>query len=172
MTQHAVLPPGRRPGPSAEPLRVEAVQERFENAYHRTQYEFVQFFTEHLVDCARSFDQDFDQMLVMAVLGQRRLEGALGGLPADPPELDRVCMTASRIADVTGLPRETVRRKLLALKARGWIENDPQRGWYIASSGDRVPARDAFGEFAKRFSKRLAKLHVRLSHIVQDGPGG
>ena len=145
--------------------RVSDVQARIEAAYYPVQYAFVQFFTEHLVDLVDSFDGDLTQMLVLAVLGQRRLESQFDG--HDQSQCGTACMSASRIADVLHLPRQTVNRKLAALKARGWIDNNPQKGWYIVGDTKNAPAKDAFSEFEKRFNKRLARLYIQLRHELQ-----
>ncbi len=159
----------RRAAAVQEQPGVEAVRKSIAASYVRVQYEFVQFFTEHVVDSARGFDHDLEQMVVMAVLGQRMLQTALPGLGPEMEEHNRVSMTASRIADVTGLLRETVRRKLVTLSRRGWIAHDPRHGWHVVAAADgSSPARDAFSDFELRFQRRLARLYVRLSAIIQS----
>jgi hypothetical protein len=145
--------------------RVFEVQKRIEASYHPVQYAFVQFFTEHLVDLVDSFDGDLTQMLVLAVLGQRRLESEFDGI--DQSQCGKACMSASRIADVLHLPRQTVNRKLAALKARGWVENHPRNGWYVVGDASQAPAKEAFTEFQERFNKRLARLYVQLRQELQ-----
>lgn len=125
--------------PMNNSLRVSEVQARIEASYYPIQFAFVQFFTEHLVDLVDSFEGDLTQMLVLAVLGQRRLESQFDG--HDESKCGKACMSASRIADVLHLPRQTVNRKLAALKARGWIDNHPQKGWYIVGDTTHAPAK-------------------------------
>lgn len=109
-------------------------------------------------------------MLVLAVLGQRRLEAHAQGYATTEENPARTSMTASRIADVTRMPRETVRRKLIALQARGWIRNDPAHGWYVAGPLGGSPARQALSDHEKRFFRRLARLHVSLCNILETQP--
>jgi biotin operon repressor len=146
-------------------LRVSEVQTRIEASYFPVQYAFVQFFTEHLVDLVDSFEGDLTQMLVLAVLGQRRLESQFDG--HDESQCGKACMSASRIADVLHLPRQTVNRKLAALKAKGWIDNHPQKGWYIVGDTTSAPAKEAFSDFEKRFNRRLARLYIQLRQELQ-----
>lgn len=153
-----------KPTPSNSP-RVSEVQARIEACYYPVQYAFVQFFTEHLVDLVDSFEGDLTQMLVLAVLGQRRLESQFDG--HDENQCGKACMSASRIADVLHLPRQTVNRKLAALKARGWIDNHPQKGWYIVGDATHAPAKEAFSEFEERFNNRLARLYIQLRQELQ-----
>jgi hypothetical protein len=146
---------------SAAKDRVEEMQVRIEAAYYPVQYAFVQFFTEHLAELVVAFDNDLTEVLVLAVIGQRRLEAREKGF--DESHRGRICLTASRIADITHLPRQTVNRKLAKLKARGWIDNDPKHGWFIVGQGRQAPAREALSDFERRFAARLARMYVRLS---------
>ena len=111
---------------------IDALAAAFMGTYLETQYHYVQFLTEHLADCAAAFGGDIDCMLVLAVLGQRRLD--LARQEADPadPDPSRIAMSAVRIAEVSGIPRETVRRKLATCRERGWVSRHPRYGWHIS----------------------------------------
>ena len=101
----------------------------------------VENLTWLLIQCRRHFDGDLDRFLVLAVIGDRTLAsknvrenftihdlGRLGKdqVPAEPINLQS-------ISDFSGIPRETVRRKLRELMARGWIERD-ERGNFRATN--------------------------------------
>ena len=85
--------------------------------------------TRFLITCRRSFGGDLDLFLVLAVIGdrtfsQRHADPGLDygtfksrGAPETPP-LD---INLRSIAAFSGIPRETVRRKLAELERRGWI---------------------------------------------------
>lgn len=85
-------------------------------------------FNDLLIECRRHFDGDMDQMLILSIIGERTLtpERARGLSYGDflqgrrSPGLPRRINTQS-IADCTGIPRETVRRKLRVLIDRGWV---------------------------------------------------
>jgi hypothetical protein len=159
---------GERDNPDDK--RIEATADAFASSYLETQYHYVQFLTEHLADCAAAFEGDLDSVLIMAVLGQRRLTVARedpGSHQADP---SRVAMSVLRIADVTGIPRETVRRKLEGLRRKGWIERHPRFGWYIAGTHGESPAREDFRDLETRSYRRLARLHLRLTEILGRPP--
>ncbi len=69
--------------------------------YH---YGFVEFVSEHLADLSRGFGGDLRAMLILAVIGQVRIAAVTQqarGLPARDEESG---ITASRLADVTGIP--------------------------------------------------------------------
>ena len=84
-----------------------------------------------LVTLRDDFNGDLDAMLVLLTvsLGTERrnwVEGLLG--QAEQAGAVRVTNTLS-IAHATGIPRETVRRKLDAMEAKGWVARDDARNW-------------------------------------------
>ncbi|MCF1710990.1 hypothetical protein L0V05_19445 [Tabrizicola sp. J26] len=149
--------------------RVEQVMGRFRAAYLDTQYHYVQFLTEHMVDCAASFDGDLEAMLLLAVLGQRRLEEARNSTHPEQPDPARTAMTTMRIADVTGIPRETVRRKLASFERKGWISHHPGLGWSIAGQRNSSEVQTALADLEERSFRRLARLYLLLSQVLEDG---
>jgi hypothetical protein len=138
----------------------------FVDDYLMMQYAFVQFFADHLADVSRVFEADLQSVLVLAIIGQMELEARIrsrfdgqGGMPPDalvgrPPRIN-----ASSLAAVTGIPRETVRRKLEGLAQRGWVERDSGGLWHIKTEGpDRVPVRRELGEIDRRQMERVSRL--------------
>ena len=86
-----------------------------------------------LVVLRRLFDGDLDTMLVLLTL-------AVGVESDDWPEaLLAELRGASRhrptntqsIADATGIPRESVRRKLAALQSKGWVTRNDGGAWEL-----------------------------------------
>ncbi len=92
----------------------------------------VASFVDLLIVLRREFDGDLDMMLILAVIGDRRvLQQALskdvsyerlGRTPL--PASQNVTINVLSIASFIGMPRETVRRKVAALIERGWIERE------------------------------------------------
>lgn len=101
----------------------------------------------------RDFGGDRDRMPILAVIGEREL--ARRACPREP-RLARLGRTgvggparggidAHSLADGTGIPRETVRRKVSALAARGRVERDEAGGLHpseraAADLGARIDA--------------------------------
>jgi hypothetical protein len=145
----------------------------FRDNYFVMQYDFVQFFVEHLADVSRTFGTDLQSVLVLAVVGQMELQARIrsnflhdGEMPAGvlvgaPPRIN-----ASSIAEVTGIPRETVRRKLEGLASRGWVARDESGVWHIAVSGpDMSPVRRELTELDRRQQERVSRF-LGLMHTL------
>jgi hypothetical protein len=132
------------------------------------QYEFVQMFTEHLTDCWQVFDGDLAEMIVLAILGQAQL-GALRR-DKEPFDLDANFraqgMTASRLSDVSKIPRQTVRRKLLRMEEKGWIVQTLEGSWVLAVKDGRAPVRDELDGLHTRGVARAKKLVANLKPHV------
>lgn len=89
----------------------------------------VAAFAELLITLRRQFRGDLDLLLVLAIVGSRSLparridgvsyEDFANGQKRDVPESP---INLQSVADCTGIPRETVRRKVRGLEALGWIE--------------------------------------------------
>lgn len=161
--------------------RVEEVKAAFRDDYRAYQYRFVEFFIEHLSDVSRAFRGDLQAMIVLALVGQVQMRATRAAVQAglDPREIpaERVSITASRIADVTSIPRETVRRKLSLLGRKGWIRRNAGGSWRLAvGHGGDVPARADLAEVDARAIERVARLFRDLESIVAEQvaarPGG
>lgn len=89
--------------------------------------------TRHLVACRAAFDGDLDLFLVLTIIGERSFtpRNAPAGMTeaqfrASPVNLVApAAVNLQSIADFSGIPRETVRRKIGVLVARGWVQRSP-----------------------------------------------
>lgn len=91
--------------------------------------------TRHLIACRDAFDGDLDLFLVLTIIGERCFN------PTNAPEgmshtdfstlpvsaVKPVAINVQSIADFSGIPRETVRRKIETLIRKGWIQRDSHR---------------------------------------------
>ncbi|NEX15970.1 MAG: hypothetical protein C1943_04860 [Halochromatium sp.] len=109
-------------------------------------------FAELLVTLRRHFGGDLDRMLVLAIIGARTLaRGRIARMSydrfmtLDRPEADTAPINLQSIAEYSGIPRETVRRKVNDLARLGWIIRR-DKGYLIASekaARDLAPATEA-----------------------------
>ena len=160
---------GGKPGKKTAKRLVE-VQDAFENNYLLFQYRFVEFFVEHLTDISRTFRGDLQAMMVLALVGQVQIRAVRMAIDhkLDPRNLppERLSINASRIADVTGIPRETVRRKLEAIEARGWVQRSEAGGYRLAFRDGGSVAKTDLAEIDKRALDRVASLFRDLEALV------
>ena len=156
---------------NARNLKADDIEARFRADYPTYQYHFVEFFTAHLADCARVFGGDLQEMLVLAIIGQMHLKAHLDGQNASagvnrpkpkPPQI-----TASRVADASGIPRETVRRKLAKLADRGWVQKETAGAWGLVMTDGTAKARDGLSDLDRRAIARVAGLHARLQMLLK-----
>lgn len=94
-------------------------------------YPSYRFAFARLLVTLRRNSGDLDAILVLLTLslGTDRRDWAATLLGEfEPAEQVRLTNTQS-IAEASGIPRETVRRKLEAMRARGWVERDKNGNW-------------------------------------------
>jgi DNA-binding MarR family transcriptional regulator len=130
--------------------------------YVRSYYRWVQLLTEHLADCSRVFDGDLQELLILSVVGQANFgEITRGGGNSSIGRFDASRgqgASASGISAVTGIPRETVRRKLERLQKKGWIEKLPSTFWRLRSDNGAVTSRDDLIALEDRAIERAARF--------------
>lgn len=92
----------------------------------------VETLTRFLIHCRRHFNGDLDLFLVLAVIGDRSFASGVVSLEMDyrtfsDPDRERTPpqpINSLSISSFSGIPRETVRRKVQDLIDRGWVQRD------------------------------------------------
>ena len=92
------------------------------------------FMTEHLIRVYKAFDGDITAAIVLGTIGHYNYQRYYAEVGAESPKgfqqlvikgerlaHQRTCNALS-ISKSTGIPRETVRRKIRALIKRGWLK--------------------------------------------------
>ncbi|HWA59926.1 MAG TPA: hypothetical protein VG939_01055 [Caulobacteraceae bacterium] len=104
-------------------VKLDAAAEAAAQAYRRT---------ADLADCLitlrRQFDNDLDRALIALVLGLSDLDGRRRRRPARG-------LNILSLADISGIPRETVRRKLAQMQAAGRVRRAAD-GLFHLGEGD------------------------------------
>ncbi len=134
--------------------------------YGQFQYHFVEFIVSHLSDCSRAFGGDLQEMLVLGLIGQVLLATYNKGTPLDD-QSEFGAISASRIADVLGIPRETVRRKLRSLSQRGWIVQSGDAMWKLHIENGVSVAQQQLSELDRRGVSRMAKAVHALGPLLR-----
>ena len=115
------------------PLSVDRdwVEQRLDKLYPTHNVSFAKL----LIELRKLFDGDLDQMLILAVLA-----GGAGGenwrktLLQQPGLRPFQPTNTHSIAEISGIPRESVRRKLKLLEGKGLIEQNEDGSWRIAQN--------------------------------------
>jgi hypothetical protein len=105
----------------------------------------VENLTQFLIQCRRHFRGDLDLFLVLCVVGDRTFSSARVppdftyddfNDPVNHP-IDPEGLNARSISDYSGIPRETVRRKIGDLIDLGWVVRD-ESGFLRATDKARL----------------------------------
>ncbi len=127
--------------------------------------------TQYLIAARAAFDGDMDKMIILGVVGLMSLQDA-GLLMRNPPSnsyddlanpdakpADARPINIESVALYTGIPRESVRRKVAELVTQKWIARDP-RGYLVvlpAAASDLEP-----------LSAQLFRLIGQISGAIND----
>jgi len=133
----------------------------------------MEAFVPLMITLRREFGGDFEQMVILAVIGERKLarRACLGEPRFDTfgrteiVEGAGTSINAYSLAAYTGIPRETVRRKVAALIERGWVVRD--------ASGNLNPTEAAARDLADATEATLTylrKLFDALEVARASGP--
>lgn len=153
--------------------------------FYRSQHYLTFLLSEHLIECRRVIG-DLDSVLLLIVLGLAQFEHVKRVQSAERPEsneLDRTrpspflfTMKATRLSEITGIPRETVRRKLAVLARKGWLTQDAERNWSFVIRDGVTPVRAELepltGQMYRRFVKFLLYIfdHHGLGVVPAEAP--
>lgn len=95
--------------------------------------------TRFLIDCRAAFGGDLDMFLVLAVIGdrsfsQRKADPAIDfkTFQSAPNGTSPMDINIRSISDFSGIPRETVRRKVNQLAEKGWVTRK-EDGFIVAT---------------------------------------
>lgn len=110
-------------------------EEGLRKNFGRLHARHVAALTRHLIECRRVCDGDLDLFLVLSIIGERTFTAR--NVPDDMShdqfltgtvrDLEPAAINLQSIADYSGIPRETVRRKIETLIEKGWVERDERR---------------------------------------------
>lgn len=106
-----------------------------ESGFGRRHAQHVAAFTRHLIECRQAFDGDLDLFLVMTIIGERtfpvrnapEIMSQTEFLHGNVEDTAAAAINQQSIADYSGIPRETVRRKIDTLVEKGWVKRDEHK---------------------------------------------
>ena len=111
-------------------------------------YLFACFLTDYLQIVRKHFQGDIDIASILSVVAAQQMrlhqieyeKGTRDNVRHFGRNVRRTWINASSIAEVTGIPRQTVRRKLFVLQAYGWVEIDARGRVAIGCTPDGATA--------------------------------
>lgn len=127
--------------------------------------------TRHLIECRKVFDGDLDLFLVLTIIGERTFNSRSapeamshadfqGGTVRN---LEPAAINLQSIADYSGIPRETVRRKVEHLIEKGWVERDERR--FVTATDQAKDGLVGLTESALRY---LRDMETALESVRKD----
>lgn len=142
------------------------------------------FLLRHLVRTYHGFDGDLTACIVLgqiahhnmgALLGEARNLGDLVERLAtrgNPKPEELLPANAHSIARATGIPRETVRRKILWLVAKGWLKQDGRANLMVTAAPARFfrEASETSIRELLEVARLVAPLHERRRGTPAAGP--
>ena len=126
---------------------------------HARSFIVERFLLSQVLGMARQMNGDFESLMIWGVLHLQNVARALAQTSALPPMTpndllpDRLLLhgglRSSDLAHVTGIPRETVRRKLERLQASGKVGRHEDGRWHAYDDAVATPAiaRDTLEKF-------------------------
>lgn len=129
------------------------------------------FFAGYLREIYRAFEGDLALVIVLAEIAHHctalhcSKDGSLKKKPADTTEggevrWDLLACNAYSVSQSTGLPRETVRRKIARLEAKGWVERVTRREVRITPKAGEI--------FLPDFNLKLMRNLLETSGTIAE----
>jgi hypothetical protein len=134
--------------------------------YVEVQHHAIEFFVAQLIDFRKVFDGDLDEMLIFLLLARYHLREEVIHTPSDVEYFPVHSLSLTRLSEITEIPRETVRRKLLAMEKRGLVQKDAQDKWQVSVRHGSPVIRTKYAEYWQREMKRLVRLVKALAPFV------
>lgn len=127
------------------------------------------FLVHHLLRMARPTNGDFESLVIWSTLALQNTAGLLGpgAKPLTPLQPDGTFpdallrangLRSSDLAQITGIPRETVRRKLERLSTNGRVKRHENGRWHVVSAAMSLEMRDFMRETARNFCETAQLL--------------
>ncbi|MCD8338775.1 MAG: Crp/Fnr family transcriptional regulator [Burkholderiales bacterium] len=128
----------------------------------------LRFMTSRLRAMYQAYDGDLTLCLVLGEIASRNTERFYDERRGIQPHISgqtqqMLPCNALSISDVTGIPRETVRRKLAKLMDLGWIEKTPDDMYVITDKIGQV-----FAAFDDSQTYDLMHTADQISNILQS----
>ncbi len=146
----------------------------FDSAFSLVAFALNRYIVDHLLRFGRQFGPDYQMLVVWGVVAHQSVIHHMpagsrpstvlaqdGMLKAPDPELRPV--RQRDLSQITGIPKETVRRKLLKLEGEGWIRRQDS-GWVL----NRDSIDPELREFSRESAKRLLAVSDHIRQLLNN----
>ncbi len=146
----------------------------FDAAFSLVAFSLNRYVIDHMLRAARRFtDGDFEMLVLWAVLAHQNVTHLMppGSMPTTvlteggrvPDDVHRMKpMLLRDLTAITGIPRETVRRKLEKLAARRFVERRG-RAWVISTERFEPDLREFTRESTRRMLATADEIRTQLA---------
>lgn len=147
----------------------------FDHSFGLVAFAMNRHLIDHMLRAMRELDVDFESLVLWGLLSHLNVAHLVppGSVPTPASYLkgrhrstatDLRPMRLRDLEQVSRLPRETVRRKLLKLKEQGYVQQTSS-GWIF--NRDRVEP--ALREFNRETARRTLRLGEELARLLAHG---
>ena len=150
---------------------IENFDERFERAFDHVAFAVNRHIIEHQVRISRDLGLDLESAYIWGLLAHLNVTNMLApdleGAFNLPPKVVETALRGVRLTDlvqISGLPRETMRRKLLILQKLGKTAQTSDGNWVITIAGVDLKTREFTKETVIRFLRVADEIKVALNH--------
>jgi len=159
-----------------------ATNEAMNAAYSILAFSMNRYVIDHMLRSARRFGGDFERLILWGVVAHLNVAHLLppGSLPSAvldeagllPAAQDGLRPLMLRdIAQITGIPRETARRKLQSLQRDGWLVQTDE-GWLLNLERDVPEPREFTLESIRRFMQTARVMQAAVDDATNARRGG
>jgi predicted transcriptional regulator len=146
----------------------------FDKAFSLVAFALNRHIVDHLLRFARQFGPDYHMLIVWGVVAHQctahhMCPGSRPSTVLDPdgmlsaPDLELRPVRQRDVSPITGIPKETVRRKLLKLESEGWIQRQDS-GWVL----NRNSIDPELREFSRESAKRLLAVSDHIRELLKN----
>jgi hypothetical protein len=158
--------------PLADPAQFEAA---FQRAFSIVAFMANRHLVDHMMRASRAFDLDFEMLVIWAVVAHQNAAHLMppgsmpsaaltdGGMLPDEAAQELRPLRLRDVSQITGIPRETARRKLKKLEERGWLI-ESRDGWVV----DRTRIGPELRAFSLETVRRFLATANDLVRALED----
>ncbi|HEX5639857.1 MAG TPA: hypothetical protein VFX81_08650 [Burkholderiaceae bacterium] len=164
-----------------EAVPVDRLEASFARAFGLVAFIMNRHLVDHMIRSARQFKIDYQTLVLWGVLAHQNCAHLFppGSLPSkvlddqgrlpDPQKATLRPLRLRHLSEITGVPRETTRRKLKVLNDLGWI-TEVKEGWLVDPQKIGPDVRDFTLESARRLLAASAEVTRALRNAEQHLP--